>query len=184
MICTFSITAGLQWGFLWVFLVFCFFCLFRAAPTTYWSSQARGWIWAAAARLHHSHSNTGSEPHLWQCQIPNPLSHWARLGIKPASSWVLVGFVTAEAQWELLTSNNFITIINALFFISCSLILAFVRYAFILPFTINHLSQLFENISLKSNLKSYYKIYFSFSMFHVFALWWDERLIVCTHDLG
>ena len=39
--------------------------------------------------LHHSHSKAGS------------LTHWARLGIKPASSWILVGFVTNEPQREL-----------------------------------------------------------------------------------
>ena len=43
----------------------CFlFFLFRAAPTPYGSYQARGWIGATAADLHHSHSNMGSEPHL------------------------------------------------------------------------------------------------------------------------
>jgi len=43
---------------------FSFFCflLFRAAPMAYGSSQARGLIGAAAAGLHHSHSNTRSEP--------------------------------------------------------------------------------------------------------------------------
>ena len=38
--------------------------IFRAAPEAYGSSQARGQIKAAAAGLHHSHSNAGSEPHL------------------------------------------------------------------------------------------------------------------------
>ena len=52
------------------FFVFCFcfcFCLFvfsRAAPMAYGGSQARGLIGAAAAGLHHSHSNRGSESHL------------------------------------------------------------------------------------------------------------------------
>ena len=41
-----------------------FFLLFRAAPLTYGSSQARGQIGAATAGLHHSHSNDRSEPHL------------------------------------------------------------------------------------------------------------------------
>ena len=36
------------------------FLLFRAAPTAYGDSQARGQIRAIAASLHHSH--TGSEP--------------------------------------------------------------------------------------------------------------------------
>ena len=48
---------------------FCFllllFLLFRAAPVAYGSFQARSWIGATAAGLHHSHSNMGSEPHLW-----------------------------------------------------------------------------------------------------------------------
>ena len=37
-----------------------------------------------------AHSNTGS------------LMHWTRPGIKPEFSWLLVRFVTAEPQWELL----------------------------------------------------------------------------------
>uniref|UniRef100_A0A8D0RRC0 Glycerophosphodiester phosphodiesterase domain containing 1 n=1 Tax=Sus scrofa TaxID=9823 RepID=A0A8D0RRC0_PIG len=41
---------------------FYFFCL--AEPASYASPQARGRIGAIAAGLHHSHSNTGSEPHL------------------------------------------------------------------------------------------------------------------------
>ena len=45
-----------------------FFGLFRTAPATYGSSQARGRIGATAAGLHHSHSNTGSEP----CLQPIP----------------------------------------------------------------------------------------------------------------
>ena len=38
--------------------------LFRATPTAYGRSQARGRIGAAAAGLHHSHSNTRSQPRL------------------------------------------------------------------------------------------------------------------------
>jgi len=41
-----------------------FFILFIASPAAYTSSQAGGHIGAAAARLHHSHSNAGSKPHL------------------------------------------------------------------------------------------------------------------------
>ena len=37
------------------------FCLFRAAPVAHGGSQAKGRIGAAAAGLHHSHSNMGSE---------------------------------------------------------------------------------------------------------------------------
>ena len=40
----------------------------------------------------------------WQRQILNPLS---RTGIEPASSWVLIRFITAVLQWELLESFTF-----------------------------------------------------------------------------
>ena len=50
-----------------VFVLFCFL-LFTAAPAAYESSQARGRIVAAAASLHHSQSNMGSEPQL--CPTP------------------------------------------------------------------------------------------------------------------
>ena len=43
---------------------FFFFFFFRAAPAAYGGSQARGRIGAAAVGLHHSHSNSGSEPRL------------------------------------------------------------------------------------------------------------------------
>ena len=46
-----------------------FFFFFRATPVAYGSSQARGQIVAAAAGLHFSHRNMGSEPHLQ----PTPL---------------------------------------------------------------------------------------------------------------
>ena len=41
-----------------------FFSLFTAAATAYGGSQARGRIGAAAAGLHHSHGNIGSQLHL------------------------------------------------------------------------------------------------------------------------
>ena len=44
---------------------FFFFYLSRATPAAYGSSQTRGPIRALAASLHHSHSNAGSELHLW-----------------------------------------------------------------------------------------------------------------------
>ena len=44
---------------LWSF----FFVFFRAAPTAYRGSQARGLIGAVAIGLHQSHSNAGSDPH-------------------------------------------------------------------------------------------------------------------------
>ena len=48
------------------FLCTCLF--FRSTPTAHGGSQARGSIRAIAASLHHSHSNTGSQP----CLRPTP----------------------------------------------------------------------------------------------------------------
>ena len=85
---------------------FFFFFLFRAILTAYGSCQARCWIRAASAGLHHSPGNEGSEPgpqHTPQLMaMPDPLIHWARPGIKLATSWILVGFVTTEPGLELL----------------------------------------------------------------------------------
>ena len=91
-----------------VILHFFFFGLFRSVPMAYGNSQARGQIraagcqpaqphqiWAASVTYTRAHSNIRS------------LSQWARPGIKPASSWVLVGFITTEPQWELLMFNFF-----------------------------------------------------------------------------
>ena len=47
--------------FLLFSIFFLFFCLFRAVPTAYGDSQARGLIGAVVATLHHSHSSAGSE---------------------------------------------------------------------------------------------------------------------------
>ena len=51
-------------SFLFLPFFFFFFAFFRAAPEAYGGSQARGPIGAIAAGLHHSHSNTRSQPHL------------------------------------------------------------------------------------------------------------------------
>ena len=46
------------------FLNFLVFLSLRAAPAAYGGSQARGLIGAVATSLHHSHSNSGTEPYL------------------------------------------------------------------------------------------------------------------------
>ena len=70
-----------------------------ATPAPYGSSQARGWIWAPAASLQHSHSNTRSEPHLWPIpQLTTMLDPWPteqgqRLSMCPhgyQSGWLLL----------------------------------------------------------------------------------------------
>ena len=62
------------------FFVFCLLSFEGYISMAYRGSQAKGWTRAVAASLHHSHSNTGSKPHLWptlqhtQHQILNPRS--------------------------------------------------------------------------------------------------------------
>ena len=90
---------------------FFFFCLFRATSVVYGGSQARGWIGAALAGLHYSHSNARSELCLTYTTAHSnagSLTHWARPGIEPASSWVLVRFITTVLPWELTIYKHFL----------------------------------------------------------------------------
>ena len=73
----------------------CLFIFFRAAPAAYGGSQARGWIGAVATCLHHSHSDSRSP------------THWARPGIRPTTSWFLVGFVNLWAMTGTLRILEF-----------------------------------------------------------------------------
>ena len=87
-----------------VFVIcFFFFFFFWAVCVAYRSSQARGWIGDAAAGLHHNHRIWAASS---TCTIaPNntrSLTHSSRPGIEPASAWILVRFVTAQPQQELL----------------------------------------------------------------------------------
>ena len=54
---------GHTWLIIKITFIFIYFLLFRATPVAYGSSQARHAIGAAAAGLHHSHSNAGSLTH-------------------------------------------------------------------------------------------------------------------------
>ena len=87
-----------------------FFLLFlRAVPAAYGSSHVRGRIRAAATGLRHSHSNSGSQwllrPTLKLEVLSDPLTHWARPGMKFASSCVLVGFLTPWATMVTPSCN-------------------------------------------------------------------------------
>ena len=73
----------------WLSFFFSFFLSFKSASVAYRRFQAKGQIRAAAAGLHHSHSNARSE--LWlqprlQCGNAGTLIHWVGAGIEPASS--------------------------------------------------------------------------------------------------
>ena len=64
----------------YVYLFIYLFCFFRTAPMVCGGSQARGWIGATAAILHHR----------------------VRPGIEPAASWFLVRCVSAAPWGEVL----------------------------------------------------------------------------------
>ena len=88
---------GFRFMSTYIFKNFTFLLIFfRTTPTAYGISQARGQIGAAAASLHHSHSNTKSElclqsaPQPQQHRILNPLSEardWTHILMDPG--WVL-----------------------------------------------------------------------------------------------
>ena len=79
----------------------------------YGGSQARGPIRAVAAGLHHSHSNSGPKPSLQPTlqltSTPDPQSTAQGQGIKPTSSWMLVGFVNHWATTGTLKGHSFCT---------------------------------------------------------------------------
>ena len=76
---------------------------------SYRISQARGWIIAAAASLRHSQSQCQIQAMSVTCMAAHSnagsLTHWARPGTEPESSWTLVGFATTEPQQELPTPH-------------------------------------------------------------------------------
>ena len=102
--------------FVWSFFVFLgfFFLLFRGAPEAYGSSQARGQIGATAAGLYHSHSKLGSKLSLQPTPQLSAMPG-VHLGIKPTSSWILVGLVSAEPQQKLPKTLGFELIFFVLF---------------------------------------------------------------------
>ena len=88
-----AIIASNDWHpFSFFLFFFCLSAFSRSTPTAYGGSQARGLIGDVAAGLRQSHSNAGS------------LTHWARPGIKPETSWFLVGFVNHWATTGTPTS--------------------------------------------------------------------------------
>ena len=79
-----------------------FFFFPRAAPAAHGSSQARRWIGAAASGLHRwqpqqCQIQATSATNAAVCGNTGSLIHWARPGIKPTSSWILVRFLTCWA---------------------------------------------------------------------------------------
>ena len=94
--------------------LFVLFLLFRATPMAYGGSQDKSIIGATATGQHHSHSNAPTpqpqQRRIWAASVTyttthgntGSLTYWARTGIEPKTSWLLVGFVSATPRQELL----------------------------------------------------------------------------------
>ena len=87
-----------------LFIYLFIFGLFRAKLEAYGGLQARGWIGVVTSVLRHSCSNARSkrvcDPH-HSSQQHQSLTYWARPGVEPVSSWMLVRFVSTELRQEL-----------------------------------------------------------------------------------
>ena len=77
-----------------VFFFFYIFVFSGHTPMAYGGSQARGPIGAVASGLRHSHSiRATSSTYTTTHGNTRSSTHWARPGIEPATSWLLVGFI-------------------------------------------------------------------------------------------
>ena len=80
-----------SWGF--PFHLFMYLCIFKFLGPNPWHMEVPRLGVKSELQLpayaKATDSNAGS------------LTHWVRPGIKPASSWILVGFITTETRWEL-----------------------------------------------------------------------------------
>ena len=90
----------IHWLLEFVNLFFFLSSFLKATSEAYGSSQGRGGIGTAAAGR-----SKGSEAHLWPTSqlMATPdgsLTHWVRSRMEPVSLGILVGFITAEPQWE------------------------------------------------------------------------------------
>ena len=87
-------------GLVYIFLcfVFVFVLPFRAALSAYGSSQARAPMRVTASTA------TATRDLSWVCTYTRAhcndrsLTHWARPGIEPTASWILVKFISTEPQ--------------------------------------------------------------------------------------
>ena len=86
-------------------------CLFTAVPTAYGSSQARGRTRAVATSHSHSSARSQASSVTYTTAHGNAgsLTHWATPELEPASSQILVRFITAEPRWELPLSVSLST---------------------------------------------------------------------------
>ena len=90
------------------FVLFCF--VFRAVPAAYGNSQASGWIGATTAGLHQSRSNIWPVSSTYAAALSSAgsLTHWARPGIEPSSSSILVKFFFFNLFFTVISPNTLV----------------------------------------------------------------------------
>ena len=101
---------------IYLFYFICFFFFFRAAPEAYGCSQARGWIrdvtpghWPMPEPQQQLGIQAVSTTYTTAHGNARSLTHWARPGIEPATTWFLVGFVNHGA-WTGTPPSVFSTV--------------------------------------------------------------------------
>ena len=116
--CCLSFLSHGSWNWLDIrFTFFFFFCLFRAAPMAYGSSQARGWIGAVAASLHQSS---------WQHPVLNPTSKakdwtWALMDAsKICFCWATMGTPSLFFYFFIFYFFNLFFVLFFCHFLGCS----------------------------------------------------------------
>ena len=80
-----------------IFYFYFIFCLFRATPMAYESSQGRGWIGTVAAGLYHSQIRAVSATYTTAHGNTGSLTPWVSPGFESTSSWIPVRFVNQKA---------------------------------------------------------------------------------------
>ena len=95
--------------FFFFFLCFFFFFFFFLGLHLQYMEIPRLRVKSELQLPAYSHSHARSKECLWPIPrltaTPDPRPHWARPGIKPAPSWMLVKFINAEPQPELPTCS-------------------------------------------------------------------------------
>ena len=86
----------------YLFIYLFIYILFRAAPEAHGSFQARGLIGVRAASLRlGSAGQATSVTYTTAHGNTRSVTHWARPGVEPVSSWILVVLISTVPQWEL-----------------------------------------------------------------------------------
>ena len=86
-------------------IILTFFFAFQVCTWGMWRFPGWGLNWSSGCR----NTPWPQQHQIWAmsatytegCNNARFLTHWARPGIKPTFSWILVGFITSEPQWEL-----------------------------------------------------------------------------------